>query len=392
MTRVTERRHYIDWVRVFAFSILIFFHCAMPFVIFGWEIKNPETSVGLSRFIWWLHQWRIPVLFFISGVGIYYSLKRRAILSFAGERFVRLFIPLAFAMLFTIPFQVYYEWIQDNRITGSYASFYPSVWEFVPYPDGSLTWSHMWFVVYLFVFCILLLPIFGLLKIRRVADLKQKLSDVFAHPVIAGLLFIPLMTYYCTLFLKYPEQLNLVNDWFVFIFSFTLLVYGIFLGGSDRFWMNCERYRFLFLGIAAMCILILFTNYWWNFKLPTEQNSQLYAYGLLNALHIWTLILGILGLAKHHLNFTTPFLKYANEAVYPFYILHQTIIVISGYYVAKWNLPIAAKLIILIIICFASLIVLYQWVIRPFIITRVLFGLKVKKKFKVVAPEPVPVP
>src|SRR5688500_14360815 len=143
-----ERRHYIDWIRVLAFSILIFFHCAMPFVIFGWEIKNPETSVALSRVVWWLHQWRLPLLFFISGVGIYYSLKRRSVLSFAGERFVRLFIPLAFAMLFTIPLQVYFEWLQEGRISGSCAYFYPSVCKFIPYSDCSLTWWYMWIVVY----------------------------------------------------------------------------------------------------------------------------------------------------------------------------------------------------------------------------------------------------
>src|SRR5688572_12198890 len=297
------RRHYIDWIRVFAFSILIFFHCAMPFVIFGWEIKNPETSVALSRVVWWLHQWRLPLLFFISGVGIFYSLKRRSVLSFAGERFVRLFIPLAFAMLFTIPLQVYFEWLQDGRLTGSYASFYPSVWQFVPYPDGSLTWSHMWFVVYLFVFCILLLPVFALLKIKKIAAWKEKLANLFAHPVFAGLLFLPLMTYYFTLYLRFPEQLNLVEDWFVFVFSLTLLLYGIFLGGSDRFWKNCERFRYWFCGIALTCIAILFIFYWWDFKLPTEQKNRLYLYGFLNAIHIWTLIISFLGLAKHHLNF-----------------------------------------------------------------------------------------
>ncbi len=109
MQPISERQYYIDWVRVLAFFLLIFFHCAMPLVIFNWEIKNHVTSTGLSRLIWWLHQWRLPLLFFISGAGIHYSLKRRSVLLFAGERFVRLFIPLLFAMFFTIPLQVYFE-------------------------------------------------------------------------------------------------------------------------------------------------------------------------------------------------------------------------------------------------------------------------------------------
>jgi glucan biosynthesis protein C len=152
MELVPERKYYIDWIRVLAFFLLIFFHCAMPFVIYGWEVKNQEKSLGLSRLIWWMHQWRLPLLFFISGVGIYYSLKRRSVIAFAGERVVRLFIPLAFAMLLMIPLQVYFEKLQEGLIKGSYAKFYPTVWSFVPYPQGTLNWSHMWFVVDLLVF------------------------------------------------------------------------------------------------------------------------------------------------------------------------------------------------------------------------------------------------
>ena len=122
-----ERNHYVDWVRVMAFFLLIFFHCAMPFVTFGWEVKNAETSVGLSRLIYWLHQWRIPLLFFISGVGIHFSLQSRSVTAFAGERIVRLFIPLLFAMFFIIPSQVYVERLQQGQFKGSYAEFYPTV-------------------------------------------------------------------------------------------------------------------------------------------------------------------------------------------------------------------------------------------------------------------------
>jgi len=124
---MNERKYFIDWVRVLAFLLLIFFHCAMPFVKFGWEIKNSEQSMGLSRLIWWLHQWRLPLLFFISGVGTHFSLRKRSVLAFEGERVVRLFIPLLFAMFFTIPFQVYFEWLQLGKISPGYRNFYPKV-------------------------------------------------------------------------------------------------------------------------------------------------------------------------------------------------------------------------------------------------------------------------
>jgi len=380
MNPVTERKYYIDWVRVLAFFLLIFFHCAMPFVIFGWEVKNRETSAGLSRLIWWMHQWRLPLLFFISGVGIHFSLKNRSVAAFAGERIVRLFIPLAFAMLFVIPLQVYFEKLQRGLITGSYLNFYPTVWRFVPYPEGTLSWSHMWFVVYLFVFCLLLLPVFALFKIKLLKKLKDKLATILSGPVMAFALVIPLSFYYFTLYLTYPEQQSLLDDWFLFVFSITLLFYGYLLGGSIRFWEACEKYRFYFLGIAGACILALFYGYWWQMNLPKEQNSALYLFGMLSAVHIWSLILAILGFAKKHLNFSNRFLKYANQAVYPFYILHQTIIVAVGYYVVQWPLPVFIKLVVLVIICFSFLVLIYHFLIKRFVLTRILYGLKPKEK------------
>ena len=166
----STRLYFIDWIRVLAFGLLILFHCTMPFVTFGWEIKNDEQSLLLSRVIIGLHQWRLPLLFFIAGVGANFSLKKRSSLSFLGERFVRLFIPLLFAMFFTIPMQVYFEWLQEGKYSGSYFEFYPSVWDMVPYPEGSLTWSHLWFVVYLFVFTVLLWPLFSLFKIKAIQN------------------------------------------------------------------------------------------------------------------------------------------------------------------------------------------------------------------------------
>jgi glucans biosynthesis protein C len=379
MQQAVQRRYYIDWIRVLAFFLLIFFHCAMPFVIFGWEVKNEDTSMGLSRLIWWMHQWRIPLLFFISGVGIHYSLQKRSVLKFAGERVVRLFIPLLFAMFFTIPLQVYFEKLQRGKFSGSYADFYPTVWEMVPYPDGSLTWSHMWFVVYLFVFCLLLLPVFALFRIKWLAMMKQKAAAWLSNPFMLLVIVLPFTYYYFTLYLSYPEQQSLLDDWFLFVYSVTLLLYGYVLGGNEQFWASSERYRYLFLIITITCAAYLMVNYWWQMDLPKQEGTRFSVYGTVNSLHVWCMILTSAGFVKKYLNFSNRFLQYATEVVYPFYILHQTWIVAFGYYVVQWSVPIAVKLPVLIVLCFVSLYLLYNGIIKRFIITRILYGLKWKQ-------------
>ncbi len=352
----------------------------MPFVTIGWEIKNQEQSIGLTRVLWWFHQWRLPLLFFISGAGIHFSLRKRSILSFSGERIVRLLIPLLFAMFFIIPLQVYFEKIQRGLITGSYTAFYPTVWELVPYPKGTLTWSHMWFVVYLFVFCILLLPVLSLFKIKLIEKFKSRFINIVSGPFTLFIFTIPLFACYYFFFIDYPEQGSLLDDWYLFLSSFTLLCYGYFLAGSEKFWNTCEKYRSPFLFMAMGCIAILYYFYWWQMKMPKENNIQLYAYGLLNTLHVWTLILAIIGFAKKHLNFSNRFLHFNNQAVYPYYILHQTIIVSAGFYVVQLSIPIVWKMCILVVVTFMGCYLLFRYLIKPFSITRILYGLKPKEK------------
>jgi peptidoglycan/LPS O-acetylase OafA/YrhL len=118
--------------------------------------------------------------------------------------------------------------------------------------------------------------------------------------------------------------------------------------------------------------------------LPNEQGLDLYIYGVLDALQIWSIILSAIGFAMRYLNFSNRYLTYLTSAVYPFYILHQTIIVATGYYVTQWSLPISIKLAGLLLICFASILGIYHFLIRPFIVPRILFGLKPKEKSKVI--------
>jgi len=375
----TGRLYFLDWIRVLAFGLLILFHCAMPFVTFGWEIKNQDQSIFLSRIIIWLHQWRLPMLFFIAGAGSNFSITSRGPLKFLGERVVRLFVPLVFAMLFTIPLQVYFEWKQTGRIEETYFDFYPSVWQFIPYPDGSLTWSHMWFVVYLFVFTMLLWPVFSLLKIKAIQTSIMKAESFFSNPLVISSLAGVLMMYYFKLYIRWPEQGSLLDDWFIFLSSITLFFFGFFLSQFSSFWHTCQKYRWHFFITSLISMIALFVQYYWPLALPKKQDNVLYVYGILDSLHIWLLIASVLGFARKHLNYSNAFLRYATPAVYPFYILHQTIIVATGYYVVQWSLPIAVKLLALIVLCFGSVYLLYEFLIKRFMLTRLLYGLKLKK-------------
>jgi len=371
-----NRLYFIDYIRVLAFLLLIFFHSALPFVNYNWEVKNEQKSDILLTIVLWFHQWRLPLLFFISGVGIYFSLKTRNILSFTLERFRRLFIPLVFAMLFTIPIQVYVEYLQKGRVTGSYIDFYPSVWEFVPYPQGSLTWSHMWFVVYLLTFILILIPLFSILKIKIIEKYKDQFSNFLSSKYLFIFVFLIQYYIYNQYYLKYPEQGSLVDDWFVFNASITYLILGYLFASSNVFWDNCERYRKINLSIAVITSAVLFSKYYLSNMLPEKEGLNTQIYFILDSLQIWSIILTIIGYAKKYLTKSTPVLQYLNNAVFPFFIIHQTIIVGLGYWIVQLKVSILPKYLLLSFCSSLLIYTLYEYVIRRTKLTRFLYGMK----------------
>jgi glucan biosynthesis protein C len=96
----------------------------------------------------------------------------------------------------------------------------------------------------------------------------------------------------------------------------------------------------------------------------------------LRGLGSWCCILAILGFGRKHLDFSTPFVKYANEAVLPFYILHQTVLLGVGYFVVQWAIPDLLKWAIILLASFAVIMGLYEFLVRRFNILRFLFGMK----------------
>jgi hypothetical protein len=173
-------------------------------------------------------------------------------------------------------------------------------------------------------FCVLyfIVTAFRLVEIKSLAKAKEDFSLFLSRPYILPFLFIPLMLLFYKYYIDYPEQASLLDDWMLFLFSLTMLLYGFFMGSVRAFWLNCEKYRRFFLGIAGVCMVALFFGYWWQIALPKQQDERLYMYGFLNSLNIWMIVLAACGYAKKYLNFTNSFLKTANKAVYS--ILHYT--------------------------------------------------------------------
>ncbi|MBY8992099.1 MAG: hypothetical protein KGD58_15245 [Candidatus Lokiarchaeota archaeon] len=104
-----------------------------------------------------------------------------------------------------------------------------------------------------------------------------------------------------------------------------------------------------------------------------------FLFWILGITYMWSWLILILGMASKHLNFNHKSRKFLNDNVMPFYILHQTIMVIIGFFVVQTSLVIILKYLIICTVSFAIIIALVL-IIRQVNILRFLFGMSLKKK------------
>jgi hypothetical protein len=376
---VPGREHGLDWLRVFAFLVLIFYHSGMIYVSWPFHIKNAETSVTLEHFMLFFNRWRLPLLFFISGAGVAFSLRRRTLAMFAGERFVRLFIPVVFGMLVVIPPQIYFERLHRSEFSGSYASFYPSVFEFVSYPQGSLSWHHLWFVVYIFFYSLAALPFFAFIRSARGARLPGALAAGFEkHPWTIYLINVPNLFVSFTLGPRWPVTHDLVSDWANLTGSLLTFLWGFVFASDARLLDHVTRRRREFLTGAILFNVIFFYVHFtridrtWPAEVSGGIGTIISAY--LGMLSIFALI----GYARTLITRPSPGLTYATEVVYPFYIVHQTVTIAAGYYILQWPLPVFAKLALTALATLIGSLAIVE-VIRRTPPLRPLFGLRLSK-------------
>jgi len=330
------------------FSIF-FFHNARFFNFEDWHVKNGVTGLGPEIFIDFLAQWLMPLFFVISGAAVFYALKSRTARQFLQERTLRILIPLVIIGFFVIsPPQVYLERLTHGDFSGTFFQFYPHYFDGLYGFGGNFAWvgMHLWFLLFLFIFSLMALP-FVLPRKRSGRSLFSRLATLFEKP---WTLIIPV-----------------------------LLFVGLEIFSNPRIQENIKRYAVIALVTAVVLEVLEYIGHF-VLKLDVPPGTPGYAViGVLLMLRALCWIIAILGLGSRYLNFNNRSLGYANEAVLPFYILHQTIILIIGFFVVQWGMGIAPKYFIISTTSFVAIMVIYELMVRRINAFRFLFGMRLKK-------------
>jgi peptidoglycan/LPS O-acetylase OafA/YrhL len=343
-----RRRLDLDWIRVAAFALLILYHVGMLYVSWGFHVKSLHESRTLETAMIALNPWRLSILFLVSGAATRFMLDKASPGSLARLRSWRLLVPLAFGMAVIVPPQSYAEVVENLGFAGSYRTFWTGHYlafdqSFCPLRNGRPacivlpTWNHLWFVAYLWAYTMVLLAL------ARLAPRALALAGRQAERLSgAALLLAPalvLAAFRAVLFPRFPVTHALVDDPYAHAVYGSAFLLGFLVARSDAFAAATERLRWpaLLIGLAAYLSLI------WLRSLPagTPVRTVLpFAYGL----DQWCWILAILGFARRWLrDRDSALLRYAAGAVFCWYIVHQTIIVVVAHWLKPLVLPMAAE-------------------------------------------------
>ena len=367
------RRHDLDSLRVIVFGLLIFYHAGMFFVSWRYHLKNPVSYPGIAYPMAFLSQWRLPLLFLISGMGTCYALSRRNMWQFTGERLRRLLVPLLVGVIFIVPPQVYFERLGQGAFVGGFFSFWPASLLSKSYPEGNLSWHHLWFLAYLLLYSLAFLPAFLYLRKRPQCGFMQVVGKIIGWKLGIYVFTLPLFLCIALLLPHFPLTHALIGDWFYMTYYATLFFSGFLLVSlKDIFW-NVVRERrriFLLVGLATFSALSLL-----RFGVDLKPGPKV-LWAFTKAANMWSWCLAAVGYAAAYLNRESNLLKYANEAVYPFYILHQTIQISLFYYIRNWDCGFFPKFTATVVGTFAITWLIYEFGIRRYSFIRPIFGLK----------------
>lgn len=383
-----QRRYDIDGLRVGAMLAVFLFHCTRLFDTEGWHLKNTEQSellyVLMRGLIW---PWVMELFFLLSGFGAWYALRSRGGKGYLWERFKRLLIPLyTVGLLILLPLQFYFDQLTNAGYQGGFWQLLPSYFSgfalprITAWPDTLFPFpfsGHLWFLQYLFLISLISLPLLTYLKSKKGTRWIERLAEWSDRRWGIFIFVMPLAVVLIGLRWLFQAQ----RSWTDLLWYMVFFVIGFIIAADNRFtdaikrhgWVSLAFWLVGFSGGIGLFVLVLGYD-----PFPGhEPVSWMYVlYQIVWSVSSWSAVVFMLSMGARYMSTNNQVLAYSNEAVLPFYLFHQTIILVVGFYVVPLSLGILPKLVIVLVVSFPLTLALYELAVRRFNVVRFFFGMK----------------
>jgi glucan biosynthesis protein C len=344
-----ERHYGLDWLRIGAFGLLIFYHIGMVFVPWGYHAKTAHPIPWVAVPMLALNSWRLLLLFVVSGYASRALLARgHGAARFARNRTWRLLVPLLFGVLVIVPVQPWIELTTQRGYTHDFAHFLlHDYFRFarvhgLPLPN----WQHLWFVGYLWLYTMLL--VLGVVLVGQ-RSLQRVFDRMFGTVLVWLLPMAWLVIVSVRLFPGKGPSNDLIHDAVSHVQYLPGFLFGFALAGSPRALAAIHRYWPVALVVALVSYAVSAGIEWrWpGLVHPAAPFGTVFA--VARPVHGWSSIIALIGIADRFLNFDLRWRQMLTEAVFPFYMIHQTIIVGVEGALLPFRLPPIAEFALLVV-------------------------------------------
>ena len=396
-----SRLAYLDWLRFLVVLSLAPFHASISFTAMGsvYVYDTPvrdvllagSTPVGvgplvLTEFTVFMDNWFMSLLFFVSGIGAVFSLRKRSGAQFMGERWNRLLLPFLLGTLLVVSFQSWLGAVSFGKFSGSFFSFIPlffiswnSNWG-SPWYLGNFNWGHLWFLLYLFVFSALALPLF--LYIRQKGEEARFISIVrrFATACLSTAMPLILLPALWTGLLEaalrpgWPGSFNLYNDWAVFTLNFSFFLAGYIAGSLPELLQAIERHRLAALILGMIAFIARIATYA-VVTVPDGYNTANVVAHAFRGIAAYGLVLAAMGYGQRHLNMQGRLLGIARDISFPLYILHYAPLTVATYLLLNSGFSIWTRWILAVVASW-SFVALFTFAARFIPVVRDFFNIR----------------
>lgn len=391
------RRYDIDALRVLLFVLLILYHVGMLYVAeWNWHIKSSYQSEGLQYLMLLVNRWRMPLLFLISGLAFNFLRRDCTAWTLIRSRSRRVLLPLVFGVLAIVPIQPYCQGVANHLVEPGFSAFLVRYYSFQPWPkdafDGwqyGFTWNHLWYLVYLWVYTLVLVALLPALESPAGRTIRRAVIGLRG----GWLLLLPALPKFLALSLlgdRYPGTNDLIHDWYQHALYFSYFLLGYWIATDNGIWqaLRALRHRALALAVLNWFAYVFIIKHLLN---DDSAGWALLGTRFLSGLNTWLWLATVLGWSAALLNRPFHWLPYANEAVLPWYILHQSLIVAIAFVLVPLRVGPMLEPLAVIAGTIAGCALLYECLIRRNAVLRLLFGLKPRPEaVKRINPSPVP--
>lgn len=364
---------YLDNLRSFALLLGILFHAAIVYAPkIGYAIQAKERADIFSFFCYYIHSFRMPLFYLISGYFSALVWQKKGMVTYALGRFQRILVPMGLGLIFLAPIQ-YFLMAKTHHPQLSYFQFYPHFFSLDTFGH-----SHIWFLVdlSLFSFLFFLIP---KIWIEKVAAEFPK-NEFFR----LGAYLILTVSFTCLGHSFFPRGDDFYGiDKLTFIYQLGFFLVGVLSFYGKSLFEVVERsscYTTINWLLAGFVVFLCF----YELEISDPLWMPYFNYGIeKRAFHIllwclspflWTKF--FVSLFERYLNVSNSFTVYLVDSSLPIYLLHHPISLMVAYYFREWDVNVYLKFGLHTMIVFSSSFLIYDTLIKNTTILRKVFGLK----------------